>query len=139
MFSINCLEITVTRKQWKDKSFQEQNRSIYKNLLSDTDFDSLKDDDTPVNKRFLFNDFYIIKDGNLETNPNRALPSDFFGQNINIQAIVGKNGSGKSSLMDLMYMAINNFSFMFERGKYRPGAEPLFFIPNLYIKIIAVR
>ncbi len=135
MFSINCLEITVTRKQWKDKSFQEHNRSIYKNLLSDTDFDSLKDDDTPVNKRFLFNDFYIIKDGNLETNPNRALPDEFFGKNINIQAIVGKNGSGKSSLMDLMYMAINNFAFMFERGEEFQAARKLYWIKGLSINI----
>ena len=42
----------------------------------------------------------------------------FFDENTNIQLIVGKNGSGKSTLMDLMYGAINNFSYMFERGIY---------------------
>lgn len=137
MFSINCLEIMATKEQWIN------NKPLYKNLLSEKDynsFDSYKKDHSNATfcKRFFFNDFYYHKQyGDLRPRPKeeRILPSDFFGQNINIQAIVGKNGSGKSSLMDLMYMAINNFSFMFERGKYRPGAEPLFFIPNLYIKI----
>ena len=59
----------------------------------------------------------------------------FFDKNINIQLIVGKNGSGKSTLMDLMYGAINNFAYMFERGKNRPGAEKLYFILNLYVNI----
>jgi hypothetical protein len=37
--------------------------------------------------------------------------------------------------MDLMYMAINNFSYMFERGHDRPGADPLYFIPNLRVTL----
>jgi len=134
MFSINCLEITVTRKIWEDKSFQKQNRAIYKNLLSNADFEILEKEDISVNKRFLFNDYYIIRDGNQETNPNRVLLENFFGKRINIQAIVGKNGSGKSTLMDLMYMIINNFCYMFERGnkRKRPGAAELYFVPGLY-------
>lgn len=30
--------------------------------------------------------------------------------------IIGKNGSGKSSVMDLMYMAINNYAFLYING-----------------------
>lgn len=132
MFSINCLEITATKSQWKE------NKSIYKNLLSDDDFTSLTTDDTPVNKRFLFNDFYKEENGCLVPNTNRFLPDNFFGENINIQAIVGKNGSGKSTLMDLMYMAINNFCYMFERGhkRERPGATELYFVPGLYLNLL---
>ena len=131
MFSINCLEITASKSQW------EENKSLYKNLLSDKDYNGLGEN-TPVNKRYLFNDYYKFKaDGSLEKNPNRALPENFFGKNINVQAIVGKNGSGKSSLMDLMYMAINNFSYMFERGnkEKRPGAAEMYFVPGLYAKL----
>ena len=31
---------------------------------------------------------------------------DFFGDNINVTAIVGKNGSGKSSVLDLIQLII---------------------------------
>ena len=133
MFSINCLEITASKSQW------EENKSLYKNLLSNKDYDDFENDNVnhePFRKRFFFNDFSEKKQhGNLETNTDRALPENFFGKNINVQAIVGKNGSGKSSLMDLMYMAINNFSYMFERGHDRPGADPLYFIPNLRVTL----
>ena len=133
MFSINCLEITASKNQW------EGNKSLYKNLLSDKDYVDFEKDNVnhePFRKRFFFNDFYKKKQhGDLEPNLNRALPENFFGDRINVQAIVGKNGSGKSSLMDLMYMAINNFSYMFERGHDRPGADPLYFIPNLRVTL----
>lgn len=128
-FSINCLEITATKAQW------ESSENLYKNLLSEEDYKGLEDD-APFKKRFFFNDFYEHnKRGKLKKSSNPFSSDLFFGKNVNVQAIVGKNGSGKSSLMDLMYMAINNLSFMFERGKDRPGADPLFFVPNLHIKL----
>ena len=133
MFSINCLEITASKSQW------EQNKSLYKNLLSDEDYDNFEKDNTnheTFHKRFFFNDFYKKEQhGNLEKNQNRALPDNFFGDKINVQAIVGKNGSGKSTLMDLMYMAINNFSYMFDRNRIRPNSANLFFVKNLYINL----
>lgn len=91
-FGINCLEITATKEQWK------LSKNLYKNLLSDNDYEGLQDND-PVGKRFFFNDFFErCQKGELKkTESKQRFDSDsFFGEHINIQAIVGKNGSGKS-------------------------------------------
>lgn len=130
-FSINCLEITAT------KDIVENYGNIYKNLLTAKEFEG-KNFKFP--KRFFFNDFYQREpdeNGNLvPTEADKRLNSDlFFGKNINIQAIVGMNGCGKSSLLDLMYMAINNFAYMYERGKERPRAQRLFFVKNLFVNL----
>ncbi|MDG5492918.1 AAA family ATPase [Psychroserpens sp. SPM9] len=41
---------------------------------------------------------------------NNTLPKDFFGSKVNVSAIIGKNGSGKSSLINLFVAAINQMS-----------------------------
>lgn len=111
-FSINCLEINVPA--------EERNKNLYKNLSS---------------RRYFFNDYYIQDDfsENLVRNKHSIQNEfpNFYGKNINIQAIVGLNGSGKSSILDLMFIIINNFSYMFERGHDRSGAESLCFVDNV--------
>ena len=134
MFSINCLEITAPYQKY------QENQHIYKNLVSDNDYkdsNGILNNQIAAKKRFFFNDYYKHNQNEiLEKNTKSYLdPEFFYGKNINIQAIVGKNGSGKSSLMDLMYMAFNNFAFMFERGKDRLGAEQLYYIPDLFVNL----
>lgn len=146
MFSINCLEITVSKEVWDNPEFQKNNRSIYKNLLSNDDYSKFEQDHPrkPFYKRFMFNKYFRFTPNDvLEKNPDCHFPSNFFGDNINVQAIVGENGAGKSSLMDLMYMAINNFAFMFERGEEFQAARKLYWIKdlsvNLYFSLIEDR
>ena len=109
MFSINCIEV-----------LNDCALSLRKNV---------------VPGKFYFNDRY--KEDCSEKNPNSLINKqpDFFEKNINIQAIVGKNGSGKSTLLDLVLMAINNFSYMFERGNERPGADELLYVDGLYVDL----
>ena len=123
-FSINCIEILIS-----DEKVLKESSYLYKNLYTEIDLRK--------SKKILLNDYYYEDSETLELRKNeKRLASDlFFDKNTNIQLIVGKNGSGKSTLMDLMYGAINNFSYMFERGKNRLGAEKLYFISNLYVNI----
>ena len=131
-FSINCLEITAKKYQWKSS------RNLYKNLLSEEDYEGLEDD-SPFQKHFFFNDFYgHNQEGKLEKSPNSFNSDLFFGKNINIQAIVGKNGSGKSTLMDLLYVMINNYSCIFTDQMQQPRRKKRksnFYVYGLYANL----
>ena len=126
LFSINCVEkISMDEIPTEERSkVGECDYKLYKGLKS---------------KRYFFNDFYKHDQeiSDIQRNTRRILDKNFFGPHINVQAVVGENGSGKSSLMELIYIAINNFSYMFERGhdEDRPGADPLYYVPGLFVRI----
>lgn len=83
---------------------------------------------------YFFNDRLCqTQDGEIALNLKCKVPHDFYGANINIQAVVGQNGSGKSSILELLYRIINNFTFMLELGMYRNSyAEQLFYVKGLH-------
>ena len=66
---------------------------------------------------YYFNDSLIISKGlddeEIKINEHR-IPKDWFAENISVQAVVGKNGSGKSSLLDYIYRIANNFGLSVE-------------------------
>lgn len=82
---------------------------------------------------YFFNNRYEVRNGKLVKvkRDDNAYSREFFGKNVTIQAVVGKNGCGKSSLFELIYRIINNFSFVAITETYRATAEPLYFIRNI--------
>lgn len=86
---------------------------------------------------YFFNDRLLLSEnGNIVSNPQSKIPKDFFGKNISIQAIVGQNGSGKSSILELIYRLINNFSFMLELGMHRNDASTkLCYVKDLHLEL----
>lgn len=87
----------------------------------------------------MYNDYTFYSNGNIIDDFNtdipeyssidkikfkNKLPKDFFGSKVNVSAIIGKNGSGKSSLVNLFVAAINQMSIKLQsQGKLETTAN----------------
>ncbi len=74
---------------------------------------------------FFDNNYRVDENGSImQSNDTMLLPSNFFYSKnektsleyINVQALVGKNGEGKSSLIELLLRVLNNFYKQYEIG-----------------------
>jgi hypothetical protein len=84
---------------------------------------------------YFFNDWYRLENGEVRLNKNSTFQRNFFGSNLSVQAVVGKNGSGKSSLFELIYRIINNVGYISTEGLYRGTAERIYYIRNIYAEL----
>ncbi len=62
-----------------------------------------------IGKPYLFYSGYEVVDG--AVGGRGILPGDFFAENISVCGIVGENGSGKSTIMELIIRLMNNSGY----------------------------
>lgn len=85
--------------------------------------------------------FWLVKDyaynGGKLIKRHDVLSDDFFSSKcpgISVSAIVGENGVGKSSLLELMFRLINNTSYAFREGLDVQKAS-LHFVSDIYARV----
>lgn len=81
---------------------------------------------------YAFNEWCKETNGKIEVQQGKNLEKYFFGKNISVQAIVGKNGSGKSAILELMYRMINNLGCLITKNSKRKAADVLYFVDNIF-------
>lgn len=57
---------------------------------------------------------------------------DFFGRNITLHTLVGKNGSGKSSLLDIVFRMVNNVGAVMCKQEIREAADRVRYVRHIY-------
>lgn len=126
MTRTNCLFITIYRINLLKQMTKERmetfkiigvrplkgcNKHVIKNLRPDV--------------FYAFYNNYELKDGKV-IKGEQQVPDNLYASNISLHAIVGMNGSGKSTIVELIIRIINNLSFYIlgeQSGTY--AAEPL--------------
>ena len=61
---------------------------------------------------------------------------DFFGKNVTLHTIVGKNGSGKSSLLDIMFRLVNNVGAEMCKQESRDASASVRYVRHIYADLV---
>ncbi|WP_411810911.1 AAA family ATPase [Chryseobacterium scophthalmum] len=100
----------------------EENR-IYK-FYNDYTFLNLNNDTITT-----FGKYNYIKVKSVKN--NTTIPQNLYGKNINISAVVGKNGSGKSAIIELLIATFNNLAKIYGFIVNHNGYEDVDFLKHV--------
>ena len=73
---------------------------------------------------------------NVDYSLEHKIDKDFFAKNISLTAIVGQNGAGKSSLIDMIFRIVNNVGFCLFHDIHRESADPLVYISGIQADLV---
>lgn len=89
-----------------------------------------------TSKFYYFHKGYSCENGQTTVHqPAETLDDCFFtnsGVRISVSSIVGENGMGKSSLIELFFRLINNVAFALKGGIDKGVSYNLLFVPDVY-------
>ena len=64
------------------------------------------------------------------------MPGDFFERNLSITTIVGQNGAGKSSLLDILFRMLNNIGYCLYGHVERNASDDMSYVLGLYADLL---
>lgn len=92
-----------------------------------------------ISKLYIFEDCEPNLRKNLQTDKpflfEQMGQEDFFARSISVNAIVGKNGSGKSSLLEILFRLINNLGYVLLFDIHRSGADTLHYVYGVHARV----
>lgn len=62
--------------------------------------------------------------------------TDFFGKSVTLHTIVGRNGSGKSSLLDIMFRLVNNVGAVMCKQESRDASASVRYVRHIYADLV---
>lgn len=60
------------------------------------------------------------------------MPEDFFAPNVGISMVVGQNGAGKSSLLDILFRMLNNIGYCLYCHVERSASDDMSYVVGVY-------
>ena len=94
-------------------------------------------DGAPASRIYYFHDGYKCENSHTKIIAKTATPDTFYsndGLNISFTAIVGENGMGKSTILEIFFRLMNNVSCALRSGIDSSTANWLIFVPDLYAR-----